>query len=288
MQTVRIALLQGRAEASAEAALAWTEARIAEAARGGARIVCTQELFATPYFCRVQDASFFDLAESVPGPTTERLARVAREHEVVLVASLFERRAPGLYHNTAVVIDADGAFLGKYRKMHIPQDPGFEEKYYFTPGDLGFRAWETRYGCIGVIVCWDQWYPEAVRLTALRGAQIVFCPTAIGWLAADPPAVRSRQRASWLHVQVGHAVANGCYLAAVNRVGNEGAIEFWGTSFVADFCGERIAEAGTAETGIVHAECDLRALEVQRRLWPFFRDRRIDAYGDIVTRFTDE
>jgi len=288
MDRLRIALLQGKAEPSVEAALAWTEARLAEAAAAGAGIACTQELFATPYFCRVQDAAFFDLAEPVPGPTTERLAGAARKLGLVLVVSLFERRGPGVYHNTAAVIDADGTYLGKYRKMHIPQDPGFEEKYYFTPGDLGFRAWDTRCGRIGVLICWDQWYPEAVRLTALQGAQVIFCPTAIGWLAADQAAVRARQRASWLTVQAGHAVANGCYLAAVNRVGSEGSIEFWGTSFVADFCGQRIAEADVSETGVLYAECDLRALEVQRRLWPFFRDRRIDAYGDIVKRFTDD
>ncbi len=288
MDPVRIALLQGKAEPTAEAALAWTEARLEEAAAAGARIVCTQELFTSPYFCRVQDPAWFDLAEPVPGPTTERLAAAARRLGVVIVAALFERRAPGVYHNTAVVIDADGAFLGKYRKMHIPQDPGFEEKYYFTPGDLGFRAWSTRHGRVGVLICWDQWYPEAARLTALGGALIIFCPTAIGWLAGERPAVRARQRTSWLNVQAGHAVANACYFAAVNRVGTEGPIEFWGTSFVADVCGERIAEAGTSEPEVLYADCDLRAVEQQRRLWPFFRDRRIDAYGDILKRFADE
>jgi N-carbamoylputrescine amidase len=288
MDRVRIALLQGQAEPSVAAALAWTEARLEEAAAAGARIVCTQELFATPYFCRVQDPAFFDLAEPVPGPTTERLARKARELGVVLIVSLFERRAPGVYHNTAAVIDADGTYLGKYRKMHIPQDPGFEEKYYFTPGDLGFRAWSTRYGRIGVLICWDQWYPEAARLTALHGAQIIFCPTAIGWLSAEKARLGARQRAAWLNVQMGHAVANGCYFAAVNRVGHEGQIEFWGTSFVADVYGERIAEGSVCSPEIVYADCAGQAVEERRRTWPFFRDRRIDSYDGILKRFLDE
>jgi len=288
MDRVRIALLQGKAESGVAAALAWTEARIEEAAAAGARIVCTQELFATPYFCRVQDAGFFDLAEPIPGPTTERLACQARRLGVVLIASLFERRAPGVYHNTAVVIDADGTLLGRYRKMHIPQDPGFEEKYYFTPGDLGYQAWSTRYGRIGVIICWDQWYPEAARLTALHGAQIIFCPTAIGWLASEKATLGARQRAAWLSVQMGHAVANGCYFAAVNRVGTEAQIEFWGTSFVADVYGERIAEGSVSTPEIVYADCDAKALEDRRRTWPFFRDRRIDSYDGILKRFLDE
>jgi N-carbamoylputrescine amidase len=288
MGQVRIALLQGQAEASVAAALAWTEARLEEAAAGGAQIVCTQELFATPYFCRTQDPANFELAEPVPGPTTTRLARKAGELGLVLIASLFERRAPGIYHNTAAVIDADGTYLGKYRKMHIPQDPGFEEKYYFTPGDLGFRAWSTRYGRIGVLICWDQWYPEAARLTALHGAQIIFCPTAIGWLAAERSTLGVRQRAAWLSVQAGHAVANACYVAAVNRVGSEGPIEFWGTSFVADVCGERIAAGSTCSPEIVYADCDLGVVEERRRTWPFFRDRRIDSYDGILKRFADE
>ena len=288
MDAVRIALLQGRAEPSAEAALDWTERRLTEAAAAGARIVCTQELFATPYFCRVQDARFFDLAETIPGPTTERLANKARELGVVVVASLFERRAPGVFHNTAVVIDADGTLLGRYRKMHIPQDPGFEEKYYFTPGDLGYRAFTTRFGRIGVIICWDQWFPEAARLTALHGAEILFCPTAIGWLPSEKVRIGAAQRQAWLTVQRGHAVANGCYVAAVNRVGREGQIEFWGTSFVADVYGETIATGSVDATEVVYADCDRAALEQRRRTWPFFRDRRIDSFGDLGKRFLDE
>lgn len=287
MDTLRIALLQGQAEPTPAAALDWTESQVAEAAARGARIVCTQELFATPYFCHTQDPAHFDLAEPIPGPTTERLARLAARHEVVLVAAMFERRAPGLYHNTAVIFDADGKMLGRYRKMHIPQDPGFEEKFYFTPGDLGFSAWTTRYGRIGVIICWDQWFPEATRLCALQGAQIVFCPTAIGWLRTEDAELGRRQRSAWLNVQQGHAVANACYYAAVNRVGQEGDTRFWGSSFVADYYGERMAEGDTRQTGIITADCDLQALEDHRRMWPFFRDRRIDSYGGLCRRFID-
>jgi N-carbamoylputrescine amidase len=287
METVRIALLQGQAEPTPADAMAWTETQVATAAARGAQMVCTQELFATPYFCHSQDPARFDLAESIPGPTTERLARLAARHQVVLIASLFERRAPGLYHNTAVIFDADGTLLGRYRKMHIPQDPGFEEKFYFTPGDLGFGAWTTRYGRIGVIICWDQWFPEATRLCALQGAQIVFCPTAIGWLRSEGATLGRQQRAAWLNVQQGHAVANGCYYAAVNRVGVEGETRFWGSSFVADFYGERIAEGNAEETAVITADCDLQALDAHRRMWPFFRDRRIDSYGGLCQRFID-
>jgi len=287
MNTVRIALLQAHAGASPAAALEWTESQVAAGADRGAQIVCTQELFTTPYFCQTQDPAFFDLAETVPGPTTERLAGVAARHQVVLIASLFEKRAPGLYHNTAVILDADGTLLGRYRKMHIPQDPGFEEKFYFTPGDLGFGAWTTRYGRIGVIVCWDQWFPEASRLCALQGAQIIFCPTAIGRLRAEDAALGRHQRAAWMNVQQGHAAANACYYAAVNRVGTEGQTIFWGSSFVADFYGERVAEGDESHSGAVIADCDLHALDAHRRMWPFFRDRRIDSYGGLCQRFID-
>ena len=285
--TLRIALLQGRGEPTREAALQATVRGIRAAAAKGARVICTQELFLTPYFCRTQDPALFDLAETIPGPTTDALAPLARELNVVLVLSLFEKRAPGLYHNTAAVIDADGTLLGIYRKMHIPQDPGFEEKFYFTPGDTGFRTWKTRHGNIGVIICWDQWYPESARLTALQGAQVIFAPTAIGWLAAEKAALGERQRNAWTTVQRGHAVANGCYYAAVNRVGTEGETQFWGTSFVADYCGELIATGGEQNEEVLLADCDLRALEDHRRMWPFFRDRRIDAYAGITRRFDD-
>ncbi len=287
MDTLRIACLQSSARETANAACERTEEMIRDAAAQGAKILCTQELFTTPYFCKTQDPGLFDLAEAIPGPSTTRLQALAKELGVVLVLSLFERRAAGLYHNTAAIVDADGALLGRYRKMHIPQDPGFEEKFYFTPGDLGFRAWETAFGRIGVIICWDQWYPESARLTAMRGAEIIFCPTAIGWLPEEKPALGEAQRNAWLRVQQGHAVANGCFYAAINRVGTEGTTEFWGNSFVSDFTGTLIAEGSGSSEEVLIAECDLKALEDHRRMWPFFRDRRIDAYGDLTQRFLE-
>ncbi|MGI5923920.1 MAG: carbon-nitrogen hydrolase [Lentisphaerae bacterium] len=286
-KTMTIALLQGRGYKDSAEAIAATEQQIAIAAARGACVICTQELFLTEYFCRVQDQANFALAESIPGPSTEHFAAVARKHEVVLILSLFERRASGLYHNTAVIIDADGQIAGIYRKMHIPQDPGFEEKFYFTPGDLGFRAFDTAYGRIGVIICWDQWYPEAARLTALRGANVIFCPTAIGGLACEGPELAQQQRDAWLNVQRGHAVANGCYYAAVNRVGTEYETRFWGTSFVADFYGNAIAQASQEDEEVLLATCDFQAQETHRQMWPFFRDRRIDMYQDITKRFLD-
>lgn len=292
MPPVRIALIQGKNEGgvlpSRQQAWEWTASRIREAASSGAKIICTQELFDLPYFCTRQDPALFDLAQPVPGPATAYFSRVAAETGTVLVLSLFEKRAPGLYHNTAAILDADGTLLGRYRKMHIPQDPGFEEKFYFTPGDLGFRAWKTRYGTIGVIICWDQWYPEASRITALKGAEIIFAPTAIGWLPEEKDRLGSHQLEAWLNVQKGHAVANGCYFAAANRVGEEGQTQFWGNSFVADYYGELIARGGDAEPQILYADCDFQALEEHRRMWPFFRDRRIDAYDPLTTRFDNE
>jgi N-carbamoylputrescine amidase len=244
-------------------------------------------MFTTLYFCRTQDTAHFDLAEPMPGPTTSTLCALAAELGVVIVAAAFEKRAPGLHHNTAAIIDADGTLLGLYRKMHIPQDPGFEEKFYFTPGDLGFRAWKTRYGTIGVLICWDQWYPEAARLTALQGAEILFYPTAIGWLTSEKDALGAAQHTAWETVQRGHGVANGCYVAAVNRIGMEGETEFWGQSFVSDYCGQILAKAAPDREEIVYADCDLKAMEDHRRIWPFFRDRRIDAYGGILDRWGD-
>ncbi|MDF3131273.1 carbon-nitrogen hydrolase [Kiritimatiellaeota bacterium B1221] len=285
MKTTRIACLQTTGFNSQAEAADHTEGLIREAVAGGAKIVCTQELFLTPYFCRVQDPDLFDLAEPVPGPSTDRFQKLAKELGVVLILSLFEKRAPGLYHNTAAVLDADGAYLGAYRKMHIPQDPSFEEKFYFTPGDTGFRAWNTAYGKIGVIICWDQWYPESARLTAMHGAEIIFCPTAIGWLPEEKASLGERQLRAWQRVQEGQAVANGCFYAAVNRVGTEGDTEFWGHSFVADYTGTLLAEGGEKETEILVADCDLKAMEEHRRMWPFFRDRRIDAYGEMTQRF---
>ncbi len=265
-----------------------TISKIEEAAAAGAKIVGLQEMFTTKYFCIEQDPKFFDLAEKIPaGTTTKTLCEVAKKLGVVIVAPFFENRGNEIFHNTAAVIDADGTFLGKYRKMHIPQDPCFEEKFYFTPGDLGFRAWKTAFGNIGVCICWDQWFPEAARLTALAGAQILFFPTAIGWLPEEKSALGNAQHCAWETVQRGHAVANGCFVAATNRVGIEGKTEFWGQSFVANPYGEIIAKASTANEEILFADCDLALQKEFRRIWPFFRDRRIDAFGEITKRFLD-
>jgi N-carbamoylputrescine amidase len=285
---MRLALLQLRDYGSARENVARTIQKIAEAAKGGAQVVCTQELFTTSYFCTKQDPVNFDLAEKIPGPTTSALCAAAKKHKVVVIASLFENRGSEVYHNTAVIIDADGTLLGKYRKNHIPQDPAFEEKFYFTPGDLGYRAWETKAGKLGVLICWDQWYPEAARLTALQGANIIFYPTAIGWLPEEKAALGEAQHTAWETVQRGHAVANGCYIAAVNRVGREGNTEFWGQSFVVNPYGQVIARASVNREEILYAETDPRAQAEFRRIWPFFRDRRIDTYGDLTKRLVDE
>ena len=268
-------------------------ARVKEARRAGADVVCLPELFRSQYFCQREDASLFDLAEPVPGPTTEALGRAAKETGAVVVAPIFERRAPGLYHNSAAIIDADGQLRGLYRKMHIPDDPAFYEKFYFTPGDLGFRAFDTQAGRIGTLICWDQWYPEGARLTALQGAAILFYPTAIGWHPHEKEAFGAAQRDAWRIIQRSHAIANGVYVAAVNRVGHEkplpdgAGLEFWGTSFLADPFGVVVAEASTDKEEIVVGEVDLARLEDVRRNWPFLRDRRIDAYGGIDKRFLD-
>jgi N-carbamoylputrescine amidase len=272
--------------------LAKALAKVNEAADRGARIICLQELFTSQYFCQVEDHKYFQLAEEIPGPSTDALCQLAKERGVVIVASLFEKRSAGLYHNTAAIIDADGKYLGKYRKMHIPDDPLYYEKFYFTPGDLGFRSWETRYARIGVCVCWDQWYPESARLTALAGAQILFFPTAIGWHPGEKEQYGMRQHSSWETIQRSHAIANGCYVAVPNRVGHEApdggpGIEFWGQSFVADPAGQIVAKASVGDEEILLVEADLDALDTQRTHWPFFRDRRIDAYGDIQKRFID-
>lgn len=258
--------------------------KIREAAGEGARIICLQELFTTSYFCQAEDDSFFDLAESMPGPLSDTMAELAGELGTVLILPYFEKRAPGLYYNSAVVIDADGTYLGKYRKMHIPDDPGFYEKYYFTPGDLGYKIFDTKYGRIGVLICWDQWYPEAARLTALMGADILFYPTAIGTLPDEGAEDKDKFRNAWMTIQKSHAVANGCYVASVNRVGTEGNISFWGNSFVAGTFGEILGQAGENEQVLI-AECDFEAIEKQRQIWPFYRDRRIDSYRDITERY---
>jgi N-carbamoylputrescine amidase len=288
---VRLGLVQMRAGDTPAENLDKAIAGVRDAARQGAQIVCLQELFLGPYFCQREDHEFFKLAEPIPGPTTERLGAVAAELGVVIIASLFEKRAEGLYHNTAAIIDADGRYLGKYRKMHIPDDPQFYEKFYFTPGDLGFRAWDTRFGRIGVLVCWDQWYPEAARLTALAGAQILFYPTAIGWHPTEKAEHGEQQRSAWETIQRSHAIANGVYVCAVNRVGHEGdpppgGLEFWGNSFVADPGGRVLARAGQEET-VLTADVDLGKVDLSRTHWPFLRDRRIDAYADICRRYLD-
>ena len=267
------------------------EARVAEAAGRGARVICLQELFRSQYFCREEDARNFDLAEPIPGPSTARLGKLAQQHNVVIVASLFERRAAGLYHNTAAILGPDGEIAGLYRKMHIPDDPLYFEKYYFTPGDLGFRNIDTPYGRIATLVCWDQWYPEAARLAALGGAQILFYPTAIGWHPSEKAQYGLSQHDAWRTIQRGHAIANGIYVAAVNRVGFEGppdrGLEFWGASFVADPFGQVIAEASHQDEEILIVECDPARTEEVRRNWPFLRDRRIDAYAPITSRMLD-
>jgi N-carbamoylputrescine amidase len=283
----RIALLQSQTFCSKEQSLEHHKKLIREAAANGANIVVTQELFLTPYFCTVEDTALFDLADAMPGVITDELGKLAAECGVVLVASLFEHRGPGLYHNTAAIFDADGRLLGIYRKNHIPQDPGFEEKFYFTPGDLGYPVWETRYGKLGVLICWDQWYPEAARLMALGGAQLLIYPTAIGWLPAEKAELGSAQHCAWETVQRGHAVANGCYVATVNRSGSHAGTEFWGQSFVANPYGEIIAKASVENEEILYGEVDYSAVEGFRRIWPFFRDRRIETYNDVLKRWRD-
>jgi N-carbamoylputrescine amidase len=286
--SVRVGLIQLTAEDTPAANVRKTLPRIEEAAAKGAKIIGLQEMFTTKYFCINQDPKNFDLAEPIEtGPSVTELAKAAKRLGVVIVAPLFEARGSEVYHNTAAVIDADGTVLGKYRKMHIPQDPGFEEKFYFTPGDLGFRTWKTAHGDIGVLICWDQWYPEAARLTALGGAQILFYPTAIGWLPEEKAALGHAQHNAWETVQRGHGVANGCYVAATNRVGTEGRTQFWGQSFVSDPYGEIVARASVEKEEVLLADCDLVKQREFRRIWPFFRDRRIDAYGDLTRRLRD-
>ena len=259
--------------------------RIEEAAARGAKVICLQELFHSRYFCQSEEARNFDLAEPIPGPTTEALSAAAAARKVVIVGSIFERRAEGIYHNTAVVLDADGRLAGRYRKMHIPDDPHYYEKFYFTPGDLDFTAHRTAHATVGALVCWDQWFPEAARLVALAGAQIVFYPTAIGWERSEVEPVRRRQLQAWETVQRGHAIANGVFVVAVNRVGVEDSLQFWGNSFVVDPFGEVIARADASAEEILVTDCDLGLIEETRRNWPFLRDRRIDAYGDLLCRF---
>jgi N-carbamoylputrescine amidase len=291
--TFRVGLVQMAMSQEPAANTESAAAKVAEAAGRGAEVVCLPEMYRSPYFCQSESHAAFDLAEAVDGPSVRRLAAVARQHGVAVVVPIFERRAPGLYHNSAVVLDADGSVAGLYRKMHIPDDPGFYEKFYFTPGDLGFKAVDVRAGRIGTLICWDQWYPEAARLTALAGAAILFYPTAIGWHPSEKAELGASQRDAWRTVQRGHAIANGCYLAAVNRVGHErvapeaAGIEFWGSSFVCDPFGVVLAEASADREEILVAPVDLARIETVRRHWPFLRDRRIDAYGDLTRRYRE-
>ncbi len=288
----RLGLVQMHCGADPDANLHKAAQRVRRAAADGAQIICLQELFRSPYFCQRQDPAVFDLAEPIPGPSTHQLSAVARETGTVIVASLFERRTAGVYHNTAVVLDADGTLCGLYRKMHIPDDPLYYEKYYFTPGDLGFRAFDTRFGRIGVLVCWDQWYPEGARLTALQGADVLLYPTAIGWHPGEKAEYGLGQHQAWELIQRSHAIANGVYVAAVNRVGHEAGVgaglEFWGASFVCDPFGAVLARASHDQEEILVVPCDRRKIEEIRRNWPFLRDRRIDAYGGITRRLLDE
>jgi N-carbamoylputrescine amidase len=287
-EVVTLGLIQMSTGQSLGANLATVLSRISTAAQRGAQIICLQELFRSRYFCQSEDQRNFKLAETIPGPTTETLGKIARDKSLVIVASLFEKRSPGIYHNTAVIIDADGSIAGKYRKMHIPDDPLYYEKFYFTPGDLGFPSFQTRYAKIGALVCWDQWFPEAARLISLAGAQILFYPTAIGWIPKEPRAVAQSQRTAWELVQRSHAVANGVYVAAVNRVGREGKLKFWGNSFVAGPFGEILVHGSADREEILIAKCDLSKIEETRQSWPFLRDRRIDAYGYLQSRFIEE
>ncbi|HKY29985.1 MAG TPA: carbon-nitrogen hydrolase [Pyrinomonadaceae bacterium] len=261
--------------------------RIKEAAKQGAQIVCLQELFRSQYFCQTEDIKLFALAETIPGPSTDALGRIAREKKIVIVASLFEKRTAGIYHNTAVIIDTNGKIAGKYRKMHIPDDPLYYEKFYFTPGDLGFQTHDTRFGKVGALVCWDQWFPEAARLTALSGSQFLFYPTAIGWLPDEATEMNEAQHSAWETIQRGHAIANGVYVIVVNRVGPEGKLTFWGQSFVADPFGRIIAKASADNEEVLVVDCDLKKIEETRQNWPFLRDRRIDSYLPLSARFLE-
>jgi N-carbamoylputrescine amidase len=289
-----LGLIQTSVSVNPDVNLKKTVALIERAAKAGAKIICTQELFRSQYFCQSEDHANFPLAEKIPGPSTDAFCRLAKKHKVVIIASLFEKRASGIYHNTAAVIDADGSLLGIYRKMHIPDDPLYYEKFYFTPGDLGFISWQTKYAKIGVLICWDQWYPEAARLTAMQGAEILFYAPAIGWHPGEKKKYGVKQHGAWETIQRAHAVANGCYVAVANRIGHEtlagvggAGIEFWGQSFVAGTSGELIAKASSDQEEILIVPVDLASVDTTRTHWPFLRDRRIDAYGNLTKRFVD-
>ena len=286
--TIKIAVVQARCVENKSQNLDNVVTHAIDAAEQGADLICLQELFSTRYFCQSENHDHFQLAEPIPGPMANAICKLAEELEVVLVASIFERRSAGVYHNTAIVVERNGEIVGKYRKMHIPDDPFYYEKFYFTPGDLGFRAFDTSVGKIGICICWDQWFPEAARLTALSGAQILVYPTAIGWLEEDKQTCGQTQVSAWKTMMRSHAIANGVFVAAPNRVGQEDQIEFWGNSFVCDPYGEIVAEAPEDLEMVIMADCDLNTVETARTHWPFLRDRRIDAYADLTRRFIDD
>lgn len=287
-KNVKLGLVQMSCSPHKEDNLGKAVIRIREAAEKGAQIICLQELFTSLYFCDVEDYDNFALAEAIPGPSTDVLQKLAGELGVVIIASLFEKRTEGIYHNTTAVLDADGSYLGKYRKMHIPDDPGFYEKFYFTPGDLGYKVFKTKFATIGVLICWDQWYPEAARLTSLMGAEILFYPTAIGWATTQDQETNDEQHNAWQTIQSAHAIANGVHVVGVNRVGEEAGVKFWGGSFISNPFG-RLLYKGSVDNEEVHVqEVDLAKSDTYRVHWPFLRDRRIDSYGQIVKRFIDE
>ncbi len=286
-KSIRVGLVQMRCSTQPAENLKKAGTMIAQAARRGAQIVCLPELFRSRYFCQTEDHDFFKLAEPIPGETTTALAKLARKHHIVIVGSIFERRSAGVYHNTAVVFDVTGKLVGKYRKMHIPDDPLYYEKFYFTPGDLGFHSFRTKHADVGTLVCWDQWYPEAARLTALKGAQIIFYPTAIGWHQSEKKKFGQKQYDAWVTIQRSHAIANGVFVAVPNRTGVEGTVQFWGGSFICDPFGEIIARASHDKEEVLLADGDLAQVEETRQHWPFLRDRRIDAYQHITERFLD-
>ena len=283
-----IALIQMRCRPAVADNLATALRQIGRAAAAGATIVCLPELFRSHYFCQTENRANFRLAEPIPGPTTAALSQAARQHGIVLIGSIFERRTAGIYHNTNVIFDETGHLLGKYRKMHIPDDPLYYEKYYFTPGDLGFQVFPTRSATIGTLVCWDQWFPEAARLTALQGAQLLVYPTAIGWHRHEQATLGKKQYDAWVTIQRAHAIANGCFVAAINRVGRQGTVQFWGGSFLCDPLGEILAQAGHTKEEVLFAQCDWDQIEMTRQLWPFLRDRRPDAYAGLTQRFHDK
>jgi N-carbamoylputrescine amidase len=286
-KTVRTALLQMSCSEDVGNNLERSIAQIREAASGGAQVICLQEVFNTQYPCQTEDHANFELAEPIPGPTTSAMQAIAREHQVVIVVPLFEKRTHGLYHNSAVVVDADGSIAGLYRKMHIPDDPLYYEKFYFAPGDLGFLAFQTRYAKVGVCICWDQWYPEAARLTAMQGAELLFYPTAIGWIPGERDIYGASQYSAWQTMMRSHAIANGLFVGAPNRTGLEGSIEFWGGSFLADPYGNVVQQAAHDGDAILHVSCDLSLINTARTHWPFFRDRRIDAFGALQQRWCE-